>query len=462
MISLLFGFGQKVFDNGHRVNFIKNKNLKIRLLQCLNYWHKNLFKVNKSQTMDTVLKGKTNKNKYLLITLGIILLFGYFVFTSANKKRSLNVKKAEITINTVENDFFEDFMSFQAKAVPLNSMFINIIEGGAVQEIFVENGDMVIKGQPLARLYNPNAELAYMQQETAIIEQINNLNKGKLDLRNQELNLEKDLIAIEHDYLDAKNLFDLNKKLFEQEILSKNEWEKTQENYRFQKERTNIIKQSVKKEKLANQIQIVQLNQSISIMDKSLSILRNNKKNFLIIAPISGRLSSFEPTLGKTYSQNTSIGFIDDRKGYKLIADIDEFYLNRIAEKQKGTVDFENKAIEVQITKVIPEIKSGRFQVELDFVSSEKLDLKQGLSFGVKLNLSEKTKTIVLYKGSFYEETNGKWIFVVKGDKAERKAIKLGRENPLYYEVLDGLKVGEKVITSSYKDYKQSEILNLE
>ena len=412
--------------------------------------------------MDTKIIRKTNKNKYLLIALPIILLFGYFVFSSATKKKSLNVKKVEITIKTVENNFFEDFMSFQAKAVPLNSMLVNIIEGGAIQEIFVENGDMVAKGQPLARLYNPNAELAYMQQETAIIEQINNLNKGKLDLRNQELNLEKDLIGIEHDYLDAKNLFELNQKLFDKEILSKNEWIKTQENYRFQKERMNIIKQSVKKEKLANQVQIGQLNQSIGFMNKSLDILRMNKKNFLITAPISGRLSSFEPILGKTYEQNTSISSIDDRKGYKLIADIDEFYLDKIEEQQKGTIDFENKSIVVEITKVIPEIKNGRFQVELDFVSSEKLDLKQGLSFGVKLNLSEKNKTLVLSKGSFNEETSGKWIFVVKGNKAERKAIKLGRENPLYYEILGGLKAGEKVITSSYKDYKEVEVLNLE
>lgn len=412
--------------------------------------------------MDTIIARKSNKNKFLLIALSIILIFGYFVFISATKKRSLTVKKSEITIKAVENNFFEDFISFQAKALPLNSMLINIIEGGAVQEIFVENGDKVLKGQPLVRLYNPNAELAYMQQETAIIEQINNLNKAKLDLRNQELNLGKDLIAIEHDYLDSKNLYDLNKKLFEQEILSKSEWEKTKENYRFQKERMSIIKQSVNKEKLANQIQIGQLNQSIAIMNKSLNILRTNKKNFLIVAPLSGRLSSFEPILGKTYSQNTSIGMIDDRKGYKLVADVDEFYLDRIAEKQKGTVNFENKAVEVQITKVIPEIKNGRFQVELDFVSSKKMDLKQGLSFGVKLNLSEKIKTKVLSKGSFYEETNGKWIFVVNGNKAERRDINLGRENPLYYEVINGLRANEKVITSSYKDYKEITVLNIE
>lgn len=412
--------------------------------------------------MDTKIVRKSSKNKFLLISLPIILALGYFVFVSATKKRTLTVKKGEITIKTVENNSFEDFMSFQAKAVPLNSMLINIIEGGAVQEIFVENGDQVTKGQSLARLYNPNAELAYMQQETAIIEQINNLGKAKLDLRNQELNLAKDLIAIEHDYKDSQDLYDVNKKLFEEEILAKSEWIKTKENFRFQQERMNIIKQSVKKEKQANQVQIVQLNQSIAVMNKSLDVLRNNKKNFLITAPLSGRLSSFEPILGKTYTQNTSIGTIDDMKGYKLLADVDEFYLDRIAKGQKGTVDFNNKTVEVQITKVIPEVKSGRFQVELDFVSSQKMDLKQGLSFGVKLNLSEKIKTKVLSKGSFYGETNGKWIFVVNGNRAERREIQLGRENPLYYEIVGGLKEGEKVITSSYKDYKQVEILEIQ
>jgi HlyD family secretion protein len=301
-----------------------------------------------------------------------------------------------------------------------------------------------------------------MQQETAIIEQINNLNKAKLDLRNQELNLAKDLISIEHDYLDAKNLYDLNKKLFDQEILAKNEWQITQENFRFQKERMNIIKQSVTKEKQANQIQIGQLNQSIAIMDKSLAILRENKKNFLITAPQSGRLSSFEPILGKTYTQGVSIGTIDVMKGYKLVADVDEFYLDKIKMNQKGTVEFNGKILDIEIVKIIKEIKSGQFQVELNFASAENIDLQQGLSFSVRLNLSEKTKSTLLSKGSFNQETAGKWIFVVNGTTAERRNIKLGRENPLYYEVLEGLKVGEKVVTSSYKDYQEVAVLNLE
>ena len=412
--------------------------------------------------MDTVITHKTNKKKYLIIALPIFLILGYFIFTSVTKKRSLNVKTAEISIKTVEQGFFEDFLVFQARVEPMNSMLVNIIEGGAVQEIYVGNGDMVVKGQPLARLYNPNSELNYMQQETAIIEQINNLNKAKLDLRNQELNLAKDLISIEHDFLDAKNLYDLNKKLFDQEILAKNEWQITQENFRFQKERMNIIKQSVTKEKQANQIQIGQLNQSISIMDKSLSILRDNKKNFLITAPQSGRLSSFEPILGKTYTQGVSIGTIDVMKGYKLVADVDEFYLDKIKMNQKGTVQFNGKTLDIEIVKIIKEIKSGQFQVELNFASTENIDLQQGLSFGVRLNLSEKTKSILLSKGSFNQETAGKWIFVVNGTTAERRNIKLGRENPLYYEVLEGLKVGEKVVTSTYKDYTNVEVLNLE
>lgn len=412
--------------------------------------------------MDTVVPRKSRKNKYLIIGLPLFLLAGYFVFSSVTKKRSLDVKKNEITIKTVENNYFEDFIVFQAKVEPLNSMLLNVVEGGSIQEIFVENGSFVEKGQSLARLYNPNSELSYMTQETAMIEQINNLNKAKLDLRNQELSLMKDLVAIEHDFVDAKNLHDLNQKLFKEEILSKNEWEKTQENFRFQKERKNIIQQSVQKEKQANVIQISQINQSQNIMQKSLEILRSNKKNFLVTAPLSGRLSSFEPILGKNYLAGESIGKIDVMKGYKLTAEVDEFYLEKISVGQKGEIEYKNEMVKVEVTKVIPEIKSGKFQVELNFIEAKDLDLRQGLSFGVRLLLSEKTKTVVLSKGSFNQDTAGEWIFVVEGNQAVRRKIKLGRENPLYYEVLEGLKPDEKVITSTYKDYKTIEILNLQ
>lgn len=411
--------------------------------------------------MDKVIPRKNRKFRYLTIAIAVFLVLAVIVFFSFSTKRSLNVKAEELTVQKIEKDFFEDFVVFQAKVEPLNVMLVNVTEGGSVKEIFVENGAMVTKGQSLARLYNPNTELNYLTQETAIIEQINNLNTGKLNIRNQELNLTKDWVLIEHDYNDAKRLYDMNSKLFAKDVISKNDWNTFKESLRFQEERKNTIQQSIQKEKQSNQLQISQINRSIQTMEMSLDILRNNKKNFLITAPESGRLTSFQPVLGKTFQAGESIGKIDSKQGYKLIAEVDEFYLEKLREGLKGQVEFKGKILEVLVTKVIPEVKSGHFTVELAFVSKENITLQDGLSFGVKLILSEKNKTLVVPKGSFNQETAGKWIFVVKGNKAERRNIKLGRENPSYYEILEGLKEGESVITSSYSDYKDIEELSI-
>ncbi|MEO8535415.1 MAG: efflux RND transporter periplasmic adaptor subunit [Flavobacterium sp.] len=411
--------------------------------------------------MDTVIPRKNRKFRNLSILIGVFLALAVILFFSFSTKRSLNVKADELTVQKVEKAFFEDFVVFQAKVEPLNVMLVNVTEGGSVKEIFVENGAMVTKGQSLARLYNPNTELNYLTQETAIIEQINNLNSGKLNIRNQELNLNKDLVLIDHDYNDAKRLYDMNSKLFDKDVISKNDWNTFKESLRFQEERKRTIQQSIQKEKQSNKVQISQINRSIQTMEKSLDILRNNKNNFLITAPESGRLTSFEPVLGKTFQAGESIGKIDSKKGYKLIAEVDEFYLEKIREGLKGQVEFKGKNLEVLVTKVIPEVKSGHFTVELVFTSKENIVLQDGLSFGVKLILSEKNKTLVVSKGSFNQETAGKWIFVVKGNKAERRNIKLGRENPSYYEILEGLKEGESVITSSYTDYKDIEELSI-
>ena len=215
-------------------------------------------------------------------------------------------------------------------------------------------------------------------------------------------------------------------------------------------------------EKLSRNSQFSAINNSIDQMEKSLDILRNNKKNFLITAPESGRLTSFEPVLGKTFQAGESIGRIDSKQGYKLSATVDEFYLEKIHEGLKGQVEFKGKTLEIVVTKVIPEVKNGHFIVELAFTSKENIALQDGLSFGVKLILSEKNKILVVQKGSFNQETAGKWIFVVKGNKAEKRTIKLGRENPSYYEVLEGLKEGESVVISSYSDYKDIEELSIQ
>ena len=412
--------------------------------------------------MDRHLSGKSKKLKYLTIGAVIFLALALMAYLSVSKKRALNVAADELLIKTVSEGYFEDYIILQAKAEPLQAMFVNILEGGSVQEIYAENGTIVQQGQPLAKLYNPNTELGYLTQETAIIEQMNNLNTGKLSIRNQELGLTKELATIDHDYNDAKRLYDLNEKLFQKGVISKNDWNAIAENFRFQTERRDNIQLSIQKEKQANRIQISQINQSIGTMEKSLEILRNNKKNFLITAPVSGRLTAFEPILGQTFPAGASIAKIDVMRGYKLVAEVDEFYLDKVGIGQKGEIDHKGKSHQVTVSKVLPEVKqNGRFEVELMLSDELQPSLQQGISFGIKLQLSEKEKVVLLPKGKFHSETAGNWIFVLKGNKAERREIKIGRENPAYYEVLSGLKAGEQVITSAYTDYKDVEQLNL-
>lgn len=411
--------------------------------------------------MDTKINKKNKNLKRIILLAFVVVFFGASSFYLMNRPRSLSINSSEIMIKDVAVENFEDFVIFQGQLEPINSILINVVEGGSVQEVFVENGEMVTKGMPIARLYNPNTELNYLTQETAIIEQMNQLNVAKLSIRNQELDMSKDFVAIEHDYNQSKLDYDLSKKLYDREVLSKNEWENTQEKLRFQNERKGIIQKTLVKERESNTIQLKQIDEALAIMRKSLITLRQNKKNFLVIAPETGRLSSFEATLGQSIEAAKSIGKIDILSGYKLVAMVDEYYLDRIQENQYGQIEMKGKIIKVKVTKISPEIKGGKFKTELEFIDKIPSNLQEGLSVGVKLILSEKEKRTVIPKGSFYAITQGKWIFVVNGNKAVRRKIELGRENPNYYELVSGLKVGEKIIVSNYEDYKEIQELTI-
>lgn len=409
--------------------------------------------------MDTRIPRKNKKKQYIALAfIGIFSLVGLGTYMTTRPK-TLKVNKQELLIKAVKMDSFEDFVIFQAQVEPLHSMLVNIVEGGAVQELFVENGTIVTAGMPIARLYNPNTEFNYLSQETAIIEQMNQLNVSKLTIRNQELEMNKELVLIDHDYNNSKLEYDLNEKLYNKKILAKNDWEATEEKLRYQKERKAIIQESLKREQQANSVQVNQINQSLATMERSLEALRENKKNFLVLAPVSGRLSSFEANLGETVVAGTSIGKVDVLKGYKLTAMVDEFYLDKINTGQNGQIELKGKLTQIQVTKILPEVKNGQFKIELQFNEKQPEGLQEGLSFGVKLILSGKEQKLVIPKGSFNSASQGKWIFVVNGNSAERRIIELGRENPYYYEVISGLKENEQIIVSNYDDYKNVEKL---
>lgn len=412
--------------------------------------------------MDTKVQNKKSKFKiFIFIGIGILAL-GTLLAFSLLRKKSLNVEASRITIREIKKGNFDDIVILNGKIEPLNSILINVVEGGAVQEVFVEDGSMVREGEPLMRIYNPNTELSYLQQETAIIEQINNLKNLKISLTNQELELEKELILIQHDFIDAEQQYNLDKNLYASEIIAAKDYNKSLENFRYQGKRKDVIQSSVNKEKQARAVQIKSINEALSKMDRNLEILRNNKQNFLVLATATGRLSSFDPTLGQHINAGESIGKIDIMDGYKLTAKVDEYYISRLEPAQSGTIESKGQTYEVMISKVLPEVKEGQFQVDMVFKNEFPEDLRMGMSFSIKIYLSESSESLLISKGSFYQDTAGKWIFVMDGDhKAVRRNIQLGRENPIYYEVLEGLKVGDKVITSSYEDYKNIEILTI-
>ncbi len=413
--------------------------------------------------MDRQLQPKNKKFKKLaLIGIPIMVLLMITVLNMTRKKQ-VNLNSDTLAIREVTKGDFEDVVLFNSVVEPKTSVLINVIQGGSVSEIFVESGQMITKGTPMLRVYNPNAELNYLTQETAIVEQINNLRNIRVNIKNQQLNLTEQLLSIDNSYKNAKRKYVVDTTLYKKDIIARNDYESSVQEYKYQTERNTAIKTSVAQEKTDRVVQLSRINISISNMQKSLELLRKNKENFTVKAPIDGLLSSFNPILGENYNQGQSVGKIDMLDGYKLVAKVDEYYISKLKEQVKGRVNTQNETYEIVISKIHPEVVNGQFTVELIFVTdSINNNIKRGMSLQTKVFLSNNSEALLLPKGMFYQSTNGKWVFVLNAEnKAVKRTVKIGRENPFYYEVLEGLQEGDKVITSSYDDYIDVEEVNI-
>jgi HlyD family secretion protein len=314
------------------------------------------------------------------------------------------------------------------------------------------------------RIYNPNAELSYLTQETAMIEQINNLRNIRVSIKNQQLNLDEQLLSIDNAYKNALRQFNLDSSLYKKDIIARNDFEKTQLEYQFQKERKSVIKTSATTEKSERVVQLNRIKTSLNNMLKSLELLRKNKENFIVKAPKDGQLSSFNPILGQSYNQGESVGKLDVLDGYKLVATVDEYYSSKLNKNIKGLVTIENETYKISISKIFQEIVNGQFRIELKFEENEiSKSIKNGMSVKTKLFLSGNNKALLISKGMFYQSTNGKWVFALNSNnKAVKRKVQIGRENPFYYEILSGLEIGDKIITNSYDDFLDVEVVNLQ
>jgi HlyD family secretion protein len=412
--------------------------------------------------MDKIVEKKKFNKKTILIIGGIIAfvaLVAYGYSLSLNKVYKASADK--ITISKVQHGDFEDVVLLNASVVPLTSVIVSSSEGGTVAQIFTENGATVVAGTPLLRIANPNALSSYTASETSITEQINQLRKLRLDLETNQRIMSQDMMDIENNLRTSTRKYKIDSALFSKNVITKDEFTTSSQNYEYFQGRKALLKQAVKQENQSRTMQLQQIEVSIARMNESLQTIRQNIENMTIKAPVSGRLSSYDPVIGKSYNPNEMLGKIDVLQGYKLQAGVDEYYINRVKDGQTAQVEFNGKTYSLTVSKVIPEVTAGQFQVELVFEGKSPNELRRGLSMQVKLTLSDNSKSLLLSQGQFFQSTGGSWVFVVVNGKATKRNVKIGRKNYLYYEVLEGLQKDEEVITSSYDQFNQYDIIEI-
>jgi len=396
------------------------------------------------------------------MTIGGILLvtlvaYGYKLSLSKVYKADAD----KLTISKVQYGDFEDVVLLNASVVPLTSVIVSSSEGGTVAEIFVENGASVTKGTPLLRIANPHALSGYTTSETGIIEQQNQLRKVRLDLEQNQRVMTQDMMVIEDALRTARRKYKIDSALFAKKVITREEFNTSSQDYEYNKGRKEIMKQAVKQENQSRVMQLKQIDFSVGRMNESLESIRENIENMTIKAPVSGRLSSYDPVVGKSYTANEMLGKIDVLQGYKLQAGVDEYYVNRVKEGQTANCEFNGKTYELRVSKVIPEVTAGQFQVELVFLGKSPDELRRGLSLQVKLTLSDNSKSLLLAQGQFFQSTGGSWVFVLKDGKAQKRNVKIGRKNYQYYEIMEGLQKNEEVITSSYDQFNQYDVIEV-
>jgi HlyD family secretion protein len=412
--------------------------------------------------MDKIIAKKRFSKKTIFMVAGGILLValvGYGYKLSLSKVYKADAEK--LTISKVQFGDFEDVVLLNASVVPLTSVIVSSPEGGTVAEIYTENGASVTKGTPLLRISNPNALSNYTTSETSITEQINQLRKVRLDLEQNQRVMAQDMMVIENTLRTASRKYKIDSVLFLKKVITREEFNNSSQDYNYNQGRKDIMKQAVRQENQSRVMQLGQIDVSVARMNESLETIRQNIANMTIKAPVSGRLSSYDPVIGKSYNVNEMLGKIDVLQGYKLQAGVDEYYINRVKEGQSANCEFNGKTYQLTVRKVIPEVTAGQFQVELVFEGKSPDELRRGLSLQVKLTLSDNSKSLLLAQGQFFQSTGGSWVFVVKDGQAQKRNVKIGRKNYQYYEIMEGLQKGEEVITSSYDQFNQYDIIDI-
>ncbi len=406
--------------------------------------------------------GKGAIAAFVLIAAALALFLFTYIFLDT--RSSETVSRDRVMIREVTRDSFQEYIEVSGVVQPLQSTILDAVEGGVVQEVFVQSGETVEAGDTLLTLSNSSLQLNVLQQEAGLYDQINNVRNSRLNLEQNNLRLREDLASAETQLDLLRPRFGRDSTLYSQKLISPQEFEETRQSYRFQQRRYQLNYQSFQKDSLQLQTQLTQLDNSEERMWRSLEGVQQILDNLVVTAPISGQLSTVELNQGQSISQGERLGQIDQMDGYKVRVNIDEFYLSRVTTGLEGSFPFAGNRYNLAITRVYPVIQDGSFQVDMDFTGDTPDGIRRGQTVRVRLELGDQTEATLLPRGGFYQETGGNWIYLIdeSEERAYRQPIRLGRGNTEYFEVLEGLNTGDSVIISGYNTFSNYDVLVLE
>ena len=413
--------------------------------------------------MDRVLPKRFWTTQRTALVAGGALILGLLVYTFffTDRRSKLNVEKDKVTVSSVITGPFEDFIAVTGVVQPLKTIRLDAIEGGYVTQKLVEGGNMVTKGEVLLKLENQSLKLSFLQSETEANRLVNDLQNTRQRLQVERFTLRKTLADLEAQIDQAKDSYDRQAKLYNDKVVSEEDYLKAKRTYeRLAKQRTIEVETQKYQEENAK-MQIKQLEGTLQRTQRNVSLWQQTLDNLVVKAPVSGQLSTIDVEVGSNINRGQNIGQIDDLNGFKMRVGIDEHYISRVFPGLKGSFEFNGRMHELEISRVYPEVKSGRFEVDMIFPKGTPEGIKRGQSSPIQLELGKAAKATLIPVGGFFSDTGGNWVYVVdkSGKRATKRPITLGRKNPEYYEVLTGLEPGEQVITSSYENFGDNEVL---
>jgi len=413
--------------------------------------------------MDKIIEDKRLiKPKYLKIIIpGLIICASLSFIFFSNTVSTVKIEKDKIMIETVFNGQFNNYIKITGQAAPISTIYLDAIESGRVEEILIEEGAMVKKDDVILRLSNNNLNLSILNSEAQLAEKGNFLRETRLTMEQQKLNLELELIKLEYDLRKKSRLNDQNKVFYEKQLISKDDFIKSQEDFELTEKLLNMTRIRYKQDSIFRKLQVQQLQQSLKNMQLNLSLVNQRLENLNVKAPIDGQLGLLNAQLGQSIREGERIGKINVLTSFKIEAEIDEYYIDKVKMGLVATIDKDTDTLKLKIKKVYPDVREGRFMVDLVFTDSLPQNIRTGQTYHISLQLGYPEEALQVQRGGFFQSTGGQWVYVLSPDEtfAVKRNIKLGRQNPKVYEVIEGLMPGEKVITSNYDIFGENEMV---